>query len=330
MSEAKLLAKEPTASKSPASKGQRRKVPFKELIHQRQFKRRAFVASILIPLLVWFFIFMFLPIVMVVIYSFTNAHMAYPDYKFVGLHQYIKMFTADPILPIALRNTVMAVLYIVPTTVILSVLLANGLNAMTSKWQKFYTFVYFLPSVLSAVAISLVWKWLYHQNYGLINAMLGALGLPAQGFINSASQALICYAVIQIWSIFGYYAVILLAAIQGIDPSLYEAADIDGANGMEKFFKITVPLIKQNILFVCIMATINGFMIFTPIQVLTEGKVSPGTSTMVLMMHIMKRGINNSDIGYASAMSLLLMSIILVVSVIQSLLTRERKPKKRS
>ena len=78
------------------------------------------------------------------------------------------------------------------------------------------------------------------------------------------------------------------------------------------------------------MATINGFMIFTPIQVLTEGKGTPGTSTMVLMMHIMKRGINNSDIGYASAMSLLLMSIILVVSVIQSLLTRERKPKKRS
>lgn len=275
--------------------------------------------------MVWFVIFMFLPIVNVVIYSFTNAHMAYDTFKFVGLQQYIKMFTADPIFPIAMRNTIVVALIIVPATVVLSILLAVGLNAMTKKLREFFTFVYFLPSIVSTVAISLVWRWLYHQNYGLINAFLELIGLPKQPFLNSSSQALVCLCIIQIWCIFGYYAVVLLAAIRNIDGSLYEAASIDGANSVQQFFRITLPLLHNNILFVCIMSTTTAFMFFTPVKILTDG--TPGTSTQVLLLHIMNRGISDSNVGYASALSLVLMMIILFFSLVQWVLTKERKPR---
>lgn len=289
-------------------------------------KRNLFALSILGPVSLWFFIFMFLPIIMVVVYSFTNAHMAYGDFKFVGIQQYLKMFTEDTIFPIAMKNTLKAVIYVVPATVLLSITLAMGLNSVGKRTGKILTFVYFLPSIISMVAICLVWKWLYHQQYGIINAFLKFLHLPQQPFLASSNQALICLSIVQIWALIGYYAVILLAAIRGIDHSLYEAAEVDGATPIKKAIHITIPLIKQNILFVGVMATTQGFMMFTPVKVLTDG--TPGTSTTVLMLHIMNRGINNSDLAYASAMSIILMVIILCFSLVQWMLTREKGEKK--
>lgn len=298
-------------------------VKTRELRVTRKMRRTFFVLSILVPICIWFFIFMILPIFNVVFYSFTNSHMAYSDWKFVGFEQYIKMFTKDTLFPVAIWNTIKSVLIIVPLTVVLSVTLALGIHAVKSKLNKLFTFVYFLPSIISMVAICMVWKWLYHEQYGIINAFLGLFGIPAQKFLGSSSQALFCLCVIQVWALIGYYAVILVAAIRGIDLSLYEAAEVDGANGWRKTFFITLPLIRQNIFFVCIMATTQAFMFFTPVKVLTDGM--PGTSTYVLMLHIMNRGINNSDIAYASAMSLILMMIILVFSLIQRLVIREDK-----
>lgn len=292
------------------------------LVLNRKKRRMLFVFSIMIPICIWFFIFMLLPIFSVIFYSFTNSNMAFSDWKFVGFDQYIKMFTEDPLFPIAVKNTVKSVLIVVPFTVVLSLTLALGIHSVKSRVNKFFTFVYFLPSIVSMVAICMVWKWLYHQQFGILNAVLGFFGFPSQQFLNSSSQALICICIIQIWAVIGYFAIILVTAIRGIDLSLYEAAEVDGANGWRKTFYITIPLIRQNIFFVCIMATTQAFMIFTPVKVLTDGM--PGTSTYVLMLHIMNRGINNNDIAYASAMSLVLMGIILIFSLIQKLVTRER------
>lgn len=289
--------------------------------------RNIFLFCVLVPTFLWFLIFFIIPFVQVIGYSFTNAHMAYPTFKFVGFDQYIKAFTKDPTFVIALKNTVVAALIIVPATVVLSILLAAGLNSMGSKLRQTFTFIYFLPSVISAVAISLVWDWLYSKNYGLFNAVLEVFGIHGQPYLSSAKQALFCLCIVQIWAIFGYYAVILLAAMRGIDKSYYEAAEVDGAGAIAKFFKITLPLIKNNILFVCVMTTTVAFMFFTPVKILTDG--TPGTSTMVLLLHIMNKGIKNSDIGYASAMSVVLMLIILFFSLIQWLITKERKEKKK-
>lgn len=286
--------------------------------------RRVFLACVLIPTFIWFLLFFIIPFISVIYYSFTDAHMAYSDTSFVGFDQYIKAFS-DSTFRIALQNTVVAAVIIVPSTIILSILLAAGLNAVGNRMRQFLTFVYFLPSVISTVAVSLVWNWLYSKNYGLFNAVLQALGFNAQPFLTSASQALACLCIVQIWCVFGYYAVILLAAMRGIDRGLYEAAEIDGAGSLAKFFRITLPLIKNSILFVCIMTTTVAFMFFTPVKILTDG--TPGTSTEVLLLHIMKKGIDNSDVGYASAMSIVLMLIILFFSGIQWILTKEKKVK---
>lgn len=289
----------------------------------RKQRRRLFVLSILVPLCIWFFVFMILPIISIVFYSFTDYNMAYSSWKFVGADQYIKMFTGDPLFPIAVWNTVKAAVVIVPLTVLLSLTLALGINSVKERANKIFTFIYFLPSIVSMVAICMVWKWMYHQQFGIINAVLGFFGAAPQKFLNSSDQALVCLCIIQVWALIGYYAIILATAIRGIDTSLYEAAEVDGASGWRKTFYITLPLIKQNLFFVCVMATTQAFMIFTPVKVLTDGM--PGTSTYVLMLHIMNRGINNNDIAYASAMSLVLMGIILVFSLLQRLLVRERK-----
>lgn len=295
---------------------------------KRNRGRNMFLFCVLAPAFLWFLLFFILPFGSVIFYSFTNAHMAYSDFRWVGLEQYVKAFTKDPTFLISLKNTVVAALVIVPSTVILSILLAAGLNMLRERMRQFYTFIYFLPSVISAVAISLVWDWLYSKNYGLFNAILQALGLEKQPFLSSVSQALICLCIVQVWAVFGYYAVILLAAMRSIDPSYYEAAEIDGAGPAAKFFKITLPLIKNNILFVCVMTTTVAFMFFTPVKILTDG--TPGTSTMVMLLHIMNKGIINSDIGYASAMSVILMLIILFFSLIQWIITKERKPQSES
>ncbi len=286
---------------------------------------KIFLGLVLIPTLIWFLMFFIIPFVSVFIYSFTDAHMAYSNFKFIGFQQYITAFK-DPTFIIAMKNTVTAALVIVPTTVVLSIALAAGLNALSDRMRQWFTFVYFLPSIISTVAISLVWSWLYHRNYGLFNAILQFFGMNPQPFLGSPDQALIALCIIQIWAIFGYYAVVLLAAIRGIDKSYYEAADIDGASKFEKFFKITLPLIKSNILFVCIMSTITAFMFFAPVKILTEGK--PGTSTVVMLFHILNKGITESKVGYASAMSIILMLIIMSFSAIQWILQREKKEKK--
>ena len=302
----------------------RPKRTFSQVIHHRTFRRRIFVWSVLAPVLAWFVIYMFLPIISVVFYSFTNAKMQYGDFSFVGLNQYVKMFTQDPIIPIALWNTVRAVLIIVPFVLVLSLLLAVGLNAM-KRSREVFTFIYFLPSVVPMVAICLVWSWLYHPQYGLFNAFLKMMGLPAQKFIQDSGQALQSISAVEIWYTFGYYAVILLAAIRSISPDLFEAADIDGANAWHKFRKIVIPMIKPNMVFVLIMSTISAFMLFTPVDVLTMGRGTPGTSTMVLMLHIKVQGIQLGETGYTSAVSILLLTIILTISMVQWFLSRENK-----
>ncbi|MEA5014827.1 MAG: sugar ABC transporter permease [Candidatus Limiplasma sp.] len=296
-----------------------------ERLKLRQSRRRMFVLVVLIPVLAWFMVYMFIPIISVIVYSFTNAKMQYDSFKFVGLGNYIKMFTADPLISVALRNTVMAVVIILPSTLLLALALGAGLNAIGKRSRETFTFVYFLPSVIPMTPIALVWSWLYHPQYGLINAMLRGIGLPVQQFLQSSAQALVCICVVQIWYTFGYYAVILLAAMRGVSPDILEAADIDGASSLRKFFSITLPMIKPNVIFVSIMSTIGAFMLFTPVDVLTLGRGTPGTSTMVLMLKVKIDGIQLGDTGYASAISILLLVIILFVSLIQWILSKEGK-----
>ena len=290
----------------------------------RKAKRNCFVLAILIPFAVWMLIYMLVPLASVIFYSFTDAKMAYDDFSWVGLYQFKKLFSSSDAIT-SIVNSVKAALIIMPISLVLSMATALGLNALSERFRNLYTFAYFVPNIMSMTAICLVWNWMYHNSYGIINAFLNMFGIENQQFLKSAEQALFCLCVIHIWSVFGYYAVILLSAIRGIDHSLYEAADISGANAWQKFWYVTLPMLKNQLLFVCIMLTTSSFMFFTPVKVLTDG--TPGNSTLVMLLYVHRRGIQQGDIAHASAMSLVLMAIILFFSLVQWVLTKERAPK---
>jgi ABC-type sugar transport system permease subunit len=278
--------------------------------------RNIFLLCVLVPTFIWFLIFFIIPFISVVIYSFTNAHMAYPTFKFVGFDQYRKAFQ-DATFLISFKNTIVAALIIVPATIVLSILLAAGLNALSDRTRQAFTFIYFLPSVISAVAISLVWDWLYSKSYGLFNAILNALGFESQAFLTSTKQALICLCIIQIWEIFGYYAVILLAALRGIDSTMYEAADIDGANQWQKFRNITIPMLSPYIFFNLIMGTIGVLQTFDNVYVMTGGTGGPVDATIVPVLLLFNKAFRYFSMGYASALAWIMFAIILVFTLFQ-------------
>lgn len=281
----------------------------------RKHRRAAFVLCVLIPFAVWMLIYMLIPLVSVVMYSFTNAKMAYDDFSFVGMYQFEKLF-GTKVAVTAIVNTLKAALIIIPVSLVLAMLTALGLNVLGDRSRGVYTFIYFLPNVMSLTAVCLVWQWLYHQDYGVINTVLNAIGFKSVRFLQDKATALPSLCAIHIWTVFGYYAVLLLAAMRSIDESLYEAARIDGATPARSFFSITLPLLKNQLLFVCVMLTTSAFMFFTPVQLLCSGG-TPGNSTKVMLLYIYENGIQKGNIGYGSAMSLILMLMILALSLIQ-------------
>ena len=296
----------------------------KSFLKTRKGKRAVFAMTVLLPFAVWMMVYMLIPIVSVVYYSFTDARMGYDSQTFVGLYQFKKIFT-NPVAMTSIKNSMKSALIIVPVSLVLSMLTALGLDRLSDRWSRVYTFAIFLPNIISLTAACLVWQWIFHSNYGVLNAFLNLFGIESQQFLKSPDQALASLCAIHIWSCYGYYSVILLAAIRGIDKSLYEAASLDGAGYWMQFFEVTLPMLKNTLLFVGIMLTTSAFMFFTPVQLLTNG--TPGTSTYVMLFYIYQQGIQQGNIGYSSAMSLILMMIILFFSLIQWVGSAERQPK---
>ncbi|MFQ6617998.1 MAG: carbohydrate ABC transporter permease [Fidelibacterota bacterium] len=175
--------------------------------------------------------------------------------------------------------------------------------------------LYFLPSVSSFVAISLVWTWLYHPQFGLANYILGFLGLGPFGWLSEPSTALISIMIMTIWMGIGYQMVIFLAGLQGIPEGLYEASRIDGASAWQRFWNITLPLLKPTTFFVLVTSVIASFQVFTSIYVMTEG--GPMRSTDVVVYHIYKNAWDYLKMGYASAMAWVLFLIIMAATWIQ-------------
>ena len=284
----------------------------------RRFKknlgRNAFILCGIIPVLVWVVLFAAYPMAIAMIRGFTNWSLASNRIDFIGLANFTRM-PGDRVFTVALKNTVVAVVIVAPLSVILALLTAMAFNAVREAPRQIFTPIYFLPSVVSMVAIAAVWRWLYHSSYGLINYFLGVLGIPPQPFLRDPGQALASVLAMIVWQGIGYSAVILLAAIKNLPTVFYEAATIDGANSIQKFRHITVSLLTPNILFTSIMSVIGTFQVFVPISVMTGG--GPGDASMVLAMYIYRVAINRLDLGYATAISMVLFVIIMVITVLQ-------------
>ena len=256
---------------------------------------------------------MFIPIVFGLYISFTN----YDGFKvmdFIGFNNYLDMFQ-DSYFTISLKNNLVYTLVTVPATLIIALLLAVAVNKGL-KGSAIFKTLFFFPYITSMVAVGIIWTLLYNPTVGPINSILRSIGISnPPGWLLSTTSALLAIMIVYIWKMSGYYMIIFLAGLQSIPHHLYEAAEIDGAGGIKKFFKITLPLLSPTTFMVMILIIINSFQVFDLIQVMTDG--GPGRATNVLVYRIYQEGFNYSHFGYASAEAYFLFAIILVVTLIQ-------------
>lgn len=247
-------------------------------------------------------------------YSFTNKS-SFGVPEFIGLQNYIQLFQ-DADFYRALLNTLLYVVICVPLVVVLSVLLAVLLNTKV-KGIGLYRVCLFLPAVTLPAAIGLLWKWLLNYKFGLINEILGAVGIGPVAWLSDSGVVLISISVVFIWASVAYQVIILLAGLQGIPGCYQEAARIDGANGVKRFFKITLPLLSPSIFFVCVTTMINVFQIFDFIYLMIPQGSSGTEASRSLVTYFFEQSFVKFHKGYGAAVSLMLFLLILVITAIQ-------------
>lgn len=285
-----------------------------QIVKKKKMKREWLKGYLFImPNFIGFLIFMAIPIIMGLIISFTDYN-GFGSFQFVGLDNYIKMFQ-DEYFQVSFVNNIFYTLVTVPGTIVVSLLLAVAVNTGI-KASGFFKTMFFFPTITSMVAVGIVWALIFNPYTGPLNQILQSLGIknPPQ-WLASSDTALLSVMLVAIWKNAGYYMVILLAGLQSIPEQLYEAAQIDGAGAVKRFFRITLPMLSPTMFMVLILNIISSFQVFDLINIMTEG--GPGRSTNVLVYRIYQEGFQQLEFGYASAMAYFLFLIVLIVTLIQ-------------
>jgi len=265
------------------------------------------------------------PMVYSLYLSFTASSLLSPP-QFIGLENYQRMF-ADPVFYRSLGNTAYYALLGVPLGMLLSLALALLLDAPVRGLSVFRT-LFFLPSVTNTVAMSILWLWLLNPEFGLINLALGALGIEGPLWLQSEAWAKPALVLMSFWTV-GGQMIICLAALQGVPPELKEAAAIDGAGPVRRFFAVTLPMISPALLFNFIMGLVGALQVFTQAFVMTGG-VQPGSeggpnqSTLFIVLYIYKKAFQEYDMGYASALAWALFVIITLCTWLAWKISRSR------
>lgn len=300
-----------------------RTLPGLRVARQPGYKRRlGFVAVWLTPIMVFFFVFSLLPVLMVLWLSVHQTDTGELTAPFNGLHYYDYAFHVDPVFLQALGNTIKYVVVSVPLNIVFSFPIALGLNRI-KKLRALFRTAFFIPVVSSAVAVSLVWLPVYDPASGWLNALLSHFGFPTQAWLQDPSTALWAVLVAAVWQDLGYNVVIFLAGLQSIPADFYDAAKIDGAGPVRLALHITVPMMQRTFAFVLVLTVISYMQEFTHIQVMTNG--GPIDSSNVLVLYIYQTAFgSNPLLGYASAMSVVLLGIIFLLTVVQLYLFRQR------
>jgi len=284
---------------------------------------------------IWAYFFLFVPLtfyLLIRIYptfssfniSFTDWDIVSSEKQFIGLENYQKMVN-DPVFLKTLVNTFRYVIFGLPVTLVLSFIIAYNLNKI-KRGLGLYRTLYFIPYMTSLVAVSWVWRWLYQPlPLGFFNNILSFFGLAQQPFLQSTSQALPSILAPTIWVEIGFQVIIFLAGLKAVPEFLYEAADIDGADNWQKLFKITIPLLRPTIIFLVVMGTIKYLRIFTQVYSMTfQGEGGPLNSTKPLVLYIYNSAFRSFDMGYASAMTVVLFVLILCITLIQLKVLEEK------
>ncbi|MBX6764943.1 MAG: sugar ABC transporter permease [Rubrobacteraceae bacterium] len=270
------------------------------------------------PNLVVFTLFMFIPIIGAFYVSLTKWSLIGSP-TFIGIENYVQMFT-DPNFWKAFYNTFIYTVGTVPTSIALGLLVAMGLNRRLPG-RTLLRSIYFVPVIISLVAAALIAAWMFNDNYGVINSLLNAVGLGSVHWLSSATWAMPSLIITTLWIRLGFNMVIYLAALQGISPEVYDAANIDGAKGWKLFRYVTWPLLAPTTFLVLIINIIYSTYVFDLIYVMTGG--GPGFSTTVLVQYVYQEAFQQGDMGYASAIGVFLYVLLMVFTLFQWRVTRQ-------
>ncbi|MGW4531041.1 carbohydrate ABC transporter permease [Nocardia sp. NPDC004340] len=287
-----------------------------ELDRRRARAGKLFVAPNVAAILV----FMLFPLGFSLYLSFHSWDLFSPP-RFVGVTNYRRLFSEDPLFYIALRNTaVFTVLTLVPTVVI-SLAVAALLNRKLRGIGVFRT-IAFLPLVASTVAMAVVFRFIFASDDGLANILLGWVGVGPIPWLTDPHWAMVSLSLVTVWKSVPFATVILLAAMQGVPENLYEAAKIDGAGGFRRFVSITIPLIRGALSFVLVITVINSVQAFDQAYALTGSNGGPETGTYVLGIMLFQNAFRFYEVGYASALAWIIFAILLAFTLIQQWLAR--------
>lgn len=264
------------------------------------------------PSMLGFLVFIVLPVVSVFILSFYDwDFLSSPS--FIGISNYTEI-VKDPRFWISLQNTLIYTAIFVPLSIFLALILAVALNTRFLSSNIFKT-IYFLPAVFSLVAVSIIWRFIFDSNFGILNYILSLLHLPRVHWLTDPKTALLSIILVGLWKNLGYNMVIYLAGLQRIPPHLYEAARIDGAGKLRQFTSITVPLLRPSTFFILVTSVINSFQVFDQVYVMTGG--GPGSATRVYVFHLYQVAFQFFQMGKASALAFVLFILIFLFTLAQ-------------
>lgn len=242
--------------------------------------------------------------------------------RFVALRNYVQVLSSSEFWH-ALKNTIVFVLFGGPLSVLTSLAAALLLNARMVRFRSFFRTAFFAPVVTTIVAVAIVWRYLYHPHYGLLNYLLSLVGIPRVDWLGDPHWAMPGIILLAVWKNFGYNMLIFIAGLQTIPDELYEAASVDGAGAWQRFRHVTLPGLAPTFLFVGVTTMIGFFQLFTEPYVMTQGGPLRSTTTVVLLMY--EQGFRWWRIGQASAIAFVLLVITLAGTLVQLRLQREAR-----
>jgi multiple sugar transport system permease protein len=269
------------------------------------------------PGFIFVFVFVLIPVISAFGISFTNWNLINAP-KFVGIDNYVKIFT-DPVAVKTLLNTFYFTFVSVPISLALSLVLAVLLNQKI-RGLTFFRTAYYIPVISSTVAIALVFAWIFDSNYGLMNQFLGIFGVSSIKWLTDTRYAMIAVIIVTVWRSLGFNMIIYLAALQDVPKDLHDAAAIDGAGEIQKFFNIIIPLISPAIFFTTITALIGSFQSFDLVYNMTNG--GPARATYLVGYYIWEQAFKYLHMGYGAAIAFVLFFAILILTLIQWSLRR--------
>jgi multiple sugar transport system permease protein len=278
------------------------------------------------PALLLIGVFFFGPVSAALLLSVTDfdiyAVADFANTRFVGLRNYVDL-AHNPVFWTAVRNTFYFALVGGPLTVAASLAAALLINAKVVRFKGFFRTIYFVPFVTTLVAVAIVWRYLYHPQYGLLNFLLGAIGIGPIEWLSDPKWAMPAIILMAIWKNFGYNMLIFIAGLQSIPAELYEASHLDGAGPLRQFWHVTLPMLAPTFLFVGVITMIGYFQLFAEPYVMTAGGPLRSTTSLVLLMY--EEGFRWWRMGVAAAVALVLFLIILLWTVFQFRLQREER-----